>query len=451
MPCFGLRDNGGGGIYCVKSWLDGETLSDRLSGLNILEQYQYGKQVAKLLKKINSIPVSEELLPLSNRGLYGDVNELIDICDESTSVNEAKKVLVRFLRERKLLESTQKSDIRPQTFLFGDFHSFNIIVKNTANTNNDWENLALCDLETCHWGDVWTEFANIMRSEPRRFAYVSGLVHGYFDGEPPCEFWQKNAFDTATLSLFVENRDNVDFICTKHVARVLSSYANFSEADTPYWYLPLSKVKDEEFMTFLSQIHRIYFARQTGFCRESFYQGFEPLHIYGLRGTRYRFNRYGLERYLSKEHSVLDIACNCGFMSLYTSYHVKRVLGVEIDKSLVEIARTTAEYLSVDNCEFTCCDFNLFKTDEKFDFIYSFAAHHWIGMAMDEYGQALAKLLKPGGMVLLESHLVRDSEAADKFQKIIDEFSHETFVEIGEGDMDDYLSYPRKFKILKLL
>ena len=208
----------------------------------------------------------------------------------------------------------------------------------------------------------------------------------------------------------------------------------------------------EDSLKYKNFINSIYLAlnkENQQFGRGLFYQSFERFLIKGQRPTEFRFYTYGLDKFLKKEYEVLDIGCNCGFFSLYASEYVKCIDGVEFNQALIDIANETKNYLSVENCNFYCADFNNFSIDKKYDVIFSFAVHHWIGMSMEEYSLKLESYLNTNGLVVFESQNV---ESVDKdFEEKISEFCRDKFKIINSGEIMDDKDILRNYKILMLI
>jgi protein-L-isoaspartate O-methyltransferase len=199
-------------------------------------------------------------------------------------------------------------------------------------------------------------------------------------------------------------------------------------------------------------MYRLYYSKKWElgkgvlYATEMFYQSFEKLQIEGQRPTTFRFYAYGLDKLLKKEHNVLDIGCNCGFLALHISEYVNCVDGIEFNKELVDIANTTKDYLNINNCYFYHADFKQFNFDKKYDVIFSFAVHYWIGMTMTEYSLLLSELLNKNGIVIFES---QDIDTIDEdFEEKIKEFCGDRFKVIYNGKMMTDKDYPRMFKIL---
>jgi len=140
---------------------------------------------------------------------------------------------------------------------------------------------------------------------------------------------------------------------------------------------------------------------------QGFYQGFDKIGIVGSRSTEKRFNEYNIRNLFSKNENVLDIGSNCGFVSLYTSEFVKSVIGVEINPFLVKISNDSKAFLGIQNVKFICSTFEEYRTEEKFDMVYSFANDSTIDdnttFNFEEYIQKILFLLSPGGLLIFES------------------------------------------------
>ena len=153
---------------------------------------------------------------------------------------------------------------------------------------------------------------------------------------------------------------------------------------------------------------------------QGFYQGFDKIGIIGSRSTEKRFDEYNIGSLFSKNKNVLDIGSNCGFVSLYTSEFVKNVIGVEINPFLVKISNETKVFLEIKNVKFICSAFEEYKTEEKFDIVYSFANDSTIDgnttLNFDEYIDKIKKLLKDDGILIFEGQAI-DSMISEQFEQ----------------------------------
>lgn len=137
------------------------------------------------------------------------------------------------------------------------------------------------------------------------------------------------------------------------------------------------------------------------------YQSLELIGLEGIRPTEYRIREYELRKILKSQHDVLDIGCNSGFFDIIVSDLVHSVTGIEYDKSLVKVADLVKDYLKVSNCTFYHGDFNDWykKTNTRYDVIFSFAIHHWLNLAPQEYVAIIDNLLNVQGYFVFESHV----------------------------------------------
>jgi 2-polyprenyl-3-methyl-5-hydroxy-6-metoxy-1,4-benzoquinol methylase len=144
------------------------------------------------------------------------------------------------------------------------------------------------------------------------------------------------------------------------------------------------------------------YAQQNGF-----YQGFEEIGIDGCRPTEKRFARYQIEKYLSKDKMVLDIGCNCGFLTIYLSRFLKHIDGVELNPFLTNIGKDTKEFLGEKNVEFHTSSFEEFKTDKKYEIIFSLANDDTIDgntkFTFNEYIKKIQELIQPKGILMWET------------------------------------------------
>ncbi len=144
------------------------------------------------------------------------------------------------------------------------------------------------------------------------------------------------------------------------------------------------------------------YAKQLGF-----YQGFDEIDIKGCRPTEERFTRYSIENYLSKNQNVLDIGCNCGFLTIHISRFVSHIDGVEINPYLVNIAKDTASFLNIINSSFYASSFEDYNSQKKYDVIFSLANDETIDgntkFTFKEYVDKILNLLTDEGYLMFET------------------------------------------------
>jgi 2-polyprenyl-3-methyl-5-hydroxy-6-metoxy-1,4-benzoquinol methylase len=181
--------------------------------------------------------------------------------------------------------------------------------------------------------------------------------------------------------------------------------------------------------------------------RGTFYQTCDDLLIGGQRPTDLRFSAYDMASVLKSSDRVLDIGCNCGFFALAVSKSVRAIDAFDVSPHFIAIANRAKEYLGNKNCEFTVCSFQEFTPIEPYDVILSFAVHHWIGIPMSAYAAKLQAMLKPGGLLLVESQdlSTHDHDWDKKLQSLISA----GFEEIRSGTLCDDGLLARRHVLLR--
>lgn len=219
-----------------------------------------------------------------------------------------------------------------------------------------------------------------------------------------------------------------------------------------YFAAPGAPAKDENWLACLLDIYAIFFAQHQQFGRKrELYQGHEGWGMPGQRPTMHRFEKYALDRWLDPSARVLDIGCNIGCFGVEVSKNVGSYVGFDINDSLVQIARRLARYHEVDNCKFLTSSFEDYRNSEpgKFDLIFSFAVHVWIGKPMVGYVADLKEMLEPGGIVVIESNdLVRNDA---QFFSNMAAFYEQGFFLLYKGNLQDDGVINRGFCVFKLL
>lgn len=177
--------------------------------------------------------------------------------------------------------------------------------------------------------------------------------------------------------------------------------------------VPLSK-ELLEYRRSLLEKHKEY---DTAFGGDRFYQSLPSLGILGQRPTEVRIREYGIERWISPDVTVLDIGCNCGFLDMEIACKVKSIVGVEYNKTLVDIGNATVMALKVNNIRFYCADYNSWqaRNHETFDLIFSFAVHAWLNISPEQYALSLFGKLNKGGHLIFESQTLTGDRMFESF------------------------------------
>lgn len=179
---------GGRRIGILLSWIEGDDLEMVLPALSLRQQYDLGVESGRILKKIHSLPAppdQEDWAVRFNR----KVDRNIALYQDCGIQVEGVQHLLDYIRvSRELLND------RPQCVQHGDYHVGNMILTKDRQ-------LFIIDFNRHDAGDPWEEFNRIVWSAQVSPAFATGQLHGYFDGEPPSQFFALLAFYIASNSL----------------------------------------------------------------------------------------------------------------------------------------------------------------------------------------------------------------------------------------------------------
>jgi cyclopropane fatty-acyl-phospholipid synthase-like methyltransferase len=115
---------------------------------------------------------------------------------------------------------------------------------------------------------------------------------------------------------------------------------------------------------------------------------------------------------------VLDFGCGTGRLAIPFAMRFEKVVGLDISKDILEIAKSNAAKYDLDNIKFYLSDDNLTEiSDQTFDLINSFIVFQHINLKRGEkIIQNLLKRLNPDGVCAL--HITNFKERT-LFDKII--------------------------------
>lgn len=181
------------------------------------------------------------------------------------------------------------------------------------------------------------------------------------------------------------------------------------------------------------------------FGRGQFYQSLEEIGVKGQRPTEKRIDIYGLKN-LVRGKRVFDIGCNCGFMDICLGLVAQSVNGIEYNSTLIKTAECVKKFLGRENVFFEVGDFKEYVPSEKYDIIFSFAVHQWIGMPIEKYCEKVILMLTRGGYLFFES---QDVNKDIEFEKYCFEFEDRGLEKVRDGRICDDGKIERKFVIYK--
>jgi len=237
---FGFCDSGKS-VYSLSSWLDGEDAEKALPLMSETEQYVLGIKAGETLRKIHTLPAPENAEPWSD-WFYRKVQRRIDFYDANPRKYENGDIIVRFLQDNKYM-----LDNRPQTFNHGDFNKSNLMVMPDGQ-------IGVIDFNAYNkdHGDPWWEFdPTNWGNEPNAY-FCTGLINGYFDNEPPNEFFHMLmyylAYDAlAALCETAAGRQGEPEEGRRHLDNIFIWFDNMKNP-VPTWYkqnIELMDIYDE--------------------------------------------------------------------------------------------------------------------------------------------------------------------------------------------------------------
>ena len=180
------------GVYTIQSWIEGIDLTEilPLSGETLLtkkEQYGLGLEAGEILKRIHDIPIAKPQEDWADS--FGrEIDLKIREYNECGLRFEGSAYIIGYIEKNRWLLKG-----RPQSFLVWDYNVLNMMYENGG--------LRIIDFEYYNIGDPWKEFDCICWNAMASPHFATGQIHGYFDGEPPEDFFKLLALYSSVLLL----------------------------------------------------------------------------------------------------------------------------------------------------------------------------------------------------------------------------------------------------------
>lgn len=220
---FGTSENN---IYIVEQWINGEDARELVPALSDSQQYTYGFEAGKILKKIHSIP-APVTQPEWELRFNAKINHKIEMYKKCPIQFDGAKYFINYIEENRLLLAN-----RPQTFQHGDYHIGNMMIENGR--------LIIIDFNRYDFGDPWEEFNRIVWCAQVSPLFASGMINGYFENKVPDLFWKLLALyisnnTLGSISWAVPFRKSEIHTMLHQAEQVLDWYNNM-KISVPKWY-----------------------------------------------------------------------------------------------------------------------------------------------------------------------------------------------------------------------
>ena len=222
---FGVCDEG---VFSLQSWIDGDDAEEVIPALSDTEQYVYGLEAGRILKKIHSMPapaMKEDWEARFNRKMDYKIQKY----NECPIKYENGQAFIDYINENRYLLKD-----RPQAYQHGDYHIGNMMIGRD-------KKLYIIDFNRNDFGDPWEEFNRIVWCAQKSPLFASRMVNGYFGNDVPLEFWKLLALyiSSNTLSSVpwaIPIGEEQIGVMVNQAKEVLEWYDNMRNP-IPSWYL----------------------------------------------------------------------------------------------------------------------------------------------------------------------------------------------------------------------
>ncbi len=215
------------GSYAIHSWIDGEDAESVMSTLSTEQQYAYGRDAGKILRKLHTLPAPADVPNWAER-FNGKIDRKIAMYKDCPLKYENGEAFLDYIaRKRHLLSG------RPQTYQHGDYHVGNLMIDREGV-------LTVIDFDRDDFGDPWEEFNRIVWCAQCAPDFATGMVDGYFGDEVPMEFWELLALYICSNTLgslpwaFPFGEQEIDVM--RNQAKEVLAWFNEMRTVVPAWY-----------------------------------------------------------------------------------------------------------------------------------------------------------------------------------------------------------------------
>ncbi len=225
---FGVCDDGMR-VYSLSEWLDGKDAESLLPMVTEIEQYVLGLKSGEALRKIHRVPVTEGVEDWAVR-FNRKVKNWVDKYNSLPNIHsDTGEMLIQYLnKHHDVLSSCSVS------FIHGDYNADNIMCMPDGTVKAiDFNSY------NASYGDPWWDMNNMAWMTTMYPHFYTGQIRGYFNGEPPDEFWNKLlyylAYDALAALTDPYGLNGIED-GTEIVNNILKWTNNFQNS-VPTWYL----------------------------------------------------------------------------------------------------------------------------------------------------------------------------------------------------------------------
>lgn len=142
-----------------------------------------------------------------------------------------------------------------------------------------------------------------------------------------------------------------------------------------------------------------------------------------------RIETYGLLKYIGKQSKVLDLGCNRGYFGTVLSDKIHSYHGIDSDQNQLNHA-VIKPNMSFEHGTFT-------GPIGRYNAIFSFAFHSYVGMSMKAYAQSLYDMCEPEGYLFIEGHPPGYRGEPDDYLNPLRDYLSKHFTIIEEKEVKD--------------
>lgn len=215
------------GVYSIQSFIFGSDAEDAIKGMEDDLVYSYGLDSGRILKAIHSLKAPDDAPDWEDR-FNAKIDRKLKMYAECPLKYDNGDCFIEFIGAHRHILGD-----RPQSYQHGDYHIGNMMI-------GDDGVLYVIDFNRCDVGDPWEEFNRIVWCAQASPFFASGMVDGYFDGEPPMEFWELLALYIASNTLsslpWAIPFGEKEIKTMKNQAREVLDWYEYMKNPVPRWY-----------------------------------------------------------------------------------------------------------------------------------------------------------------------------------------------------------------------